>query len=245
MCGIAGILGAGPGRSDVVKRMTDSIVHRGPDDSGFFHDDDISLGQRRLSIIDLVSGHQPITNQAGDVVLICNGEIYNSPHLRKTLQRKGYRFKTATDVETVLHLYEEYGERCVDHLQGMFAFVIWDQRQRKLVLARDHLGQKPLYYFNNNGVFCFASEVKALLATPWIQPEADVEGIWHYVSMRFVPDDHSFFKNIRKLPAAHVLVWQDGDCRVERYCILDFKRKARRLRCGHHRRSARRHRWTR
>ena len=225
MCGIAGIVGAGPGRRDVVKRMTDAIVHRGPDDSGFFHDDDISLGQRRLSIIDLVTGHQPITNQAEDVVLICNGEIYNSPDLRQSLERKGYKFKTSTDVETVLHLYEEYGERCVDHLQGMFAFVIWDQRQRKLVLARDHLGQKPLYYFNNNGVFCFASEVKALLATPWIQPEVDLEGIWHYVSMRFVPDERSFFKNIRKLPAAHVLVWKDGDCRIERYWNLEFTKK--------------------
>ncbi len=225
MCGIAGILGGGDGRRDVIKHMTDTIVHRGPDDSGFFYDDDIALGQRRLSIIDLETGRQPITNQTEDVVLICNGEIYNSPDLRKSLEDKGYRFKTATDVETVLHLYEEFGEKCVDHLQGMFAFVIWDQRHKKLILARDHLGQKPLYFFQGNGVFCFASEVKALLATPWIEPGADLEAIWHYVSMRFVPDELSFFKGIRKLPAAHVLVWQNGTSRVERYWELRFGHK--------------------
>ena len=159
MCGIAGIVGGTADRREVVKRMTDTIVHRGPDDSGFFHDDDISLGQRRLSIIDLETGRQPNTNATDDVILICNGEIYNSPDLRRSLEEKGYRFKTATDVETVLHLDEEYGERCVQHLQGMFAFVIWDQRHKKLLLARDHLGQKPLYFMERDGVFCFASEV--------------------------------------------------------------------------------------
>lgn len=225
MCGIAGILGGGDGRRDVIKHMTDSIVHRGPDDSGFFYDDDIALGQRRLSIIDLETGRQPITNQTEDVVLICNGEIYNSPDLRKSLEDKGYHFKTATDVETVLHLYEEFGEKCVDHLQGMFAFVIWDQRHKKLILARDHLGQKPLYFFQSKGVFCFASEVKALLATPWIEAGADLEAIWHYVSMRFVPDELSFFKGIRKLPAAHMLVWQNGTSRVDRYWDLRFGHK--------------------
>jgi len=225
MCGIAGIVGGTADRREVVKRMTDTIVHRGPDDSGFFHDDDISLGQRRLSIIDLETGRQPITNATDDVILICNGEIYNSPDLRRSLEEKGYRFKTATDVETVLHLYEEYGERCVQHLQGMFAFVIWDQRHKKLMLARDHLGQKPLYFMERDGVFCFASEVKALLATPWARREVDLEAIWHYVSMRFVPDELSFFKGVRKLPAAHTLVWQDGQSRVERYWNLGFRKK--------------------
>lgn len=225
MCGIAGILGGNPDRREEVRRMTDALVHRGPDDSGFFDDADISLGQRRLSIIDLVTGQQPISNETEDVVLICNGEIYNSPQLRKDLLQKGHRFKTSTDVETIIHLYEEYGDECVQYLRGMFAFVIWDQKKRKMLLARDHLGQKPLYFTSGNGGFCFASEIKALLVTPWVEPQVDLEGIWHYVSMRFVPDQTSFFKGIQKLPAAHILVWQDGSYDVKRYWDLDFKEK--------------------
>ena len=205
--------------------MTDVLAHRGPDDSGFFHDSDISLGQRRLSIIDLVSGHQPMSNETDDVVLICNGEIYNSPELRANLEQQGHVFKTASDVETIVHLYEQYGDDCVNHLRGMFAFVIWDQRRKRLLLARDHLGQKPLYFTSKGGVFCFASELKALLATPWVEPQVDLEGIWHYMSMRFVPDELSFFKGIHKLPAARTLVWQDGGVEVKRYWDLDFTRK--------------------
>ena len=225
MCGIAGILGGDPDRREAVGRMTDALIHRGPDDSGFFHDDHISLGQRRLSIIDLVTGQQPISNETDDVVLICNGEIYNSPQLREDLLQRGHRFKTSTDVETIIHLYEEYGDECVKHLRGMFAFVIWDQKKRKMLLARDHLGQKPLYFASHNGAFYFASEIKALLATPLVAPQVNLEGIWHYVSMRFVPDQTSFFKGIHKLPAAHVLAWQDGRYHVKRYWDLDFTEK--------------------
>ena len=225
MCGIAGILGGDKIRSQVVERMTNTLVHRGPDDSGFFHDGDVSLGQRRLSIIDLVTGHQPISNETDDIVLICNGEIYNSPKLRKELEDKGHVFKTSTDVETIIHLYEEYGEECVKHLRGMFAFVIWDQKQKKLLLARDHLGQKPLYFGNFNGAFCFASEVKALLATPWLEREVDLEGVWHYMSMRFVPEQLSFFKGVHKLPAAHLLVWHEGNIKVDRYWDITFTQK--------------------
>ncbi len=225
MCGIAGIVGGDSAREEAVRRMTDALIHRGPDDSGYFHDSDVSLGQRRLAIIDLVTGQQPISNETEDVVLICNGEIYNSPQLRNNLQAKGHAFKTASDVETIIHLYEEYGEKCVNYLRGMFAFALWDQRQKKLVLARDHLGQKPLYFGNFNGGFFFASEVKALLATAWLEPEVNLEAIWHYMSTRFVPNQSSLFKGIHKLPAAHMLVWQDGDIKVSRYWDLDFIHK--------------------
>jgi asparagine synthase (glutamine-hydrolysing) len=225
MCGITGIVGGNANRKEVISRMTDALVHRGPDESGYFHDTSISLGQRRLSIIDLVSGRQPISNETGEIVLICNGEIYNSPQLRKQLIARGHSFRTETDVETILHLYEDFGANCVNHLRGMFAFAIWDQRRRTLLIARDHLGQKPVYYAAANGSFCFASEVKALLATDWIQPEVDLEAIWHYMSTRFVPGDHSFFKSIHKLPAGHLLEWRDGHAQVRRYWDLHFLEK--------------------
>jgi asparagine synthase (glutamine-hydrolysing) len=223
MCGIAGIMASH--RTKAIQKMTDIMLHRGPDDSGFFHDDDISLGQRRLSIIDLHSGRQPISNEDDSLQLVCNGEIYNSPELRETLLAKGHRFKTETDVEVILHLYEEHGDNCVKHLRGMFAFAIWDTRKRRLFLARDHLGQKPLFFCQKNGGFAFASEVKSILTSDLVKPEIDLEGLWHYLSLRFMPDNHSMFQGIQKLPAAHRLVFENNQVSIDRYWDVDFKDK--------------------
>lgn len=223
MCGIAGVTGAG--RIELVRRMTDILAHRGPDDSGFFHDDDIALGQRRLSIIDLNSGQQPISNETDTLQLICNGEIYNSPELRKSLRKKGHRFKTQTDVEVILHLYEDHGPDCVKYLRGMFSLALWDTENRRLFLARDHLGQKPMFFFHRNGRFAFASEVKALLGKDLQEPEIDLNGLWHYLSLRFMPDQFSLFKGIHKLPAATWLVFENNQVRTQRYWDLEFKNK--------------------
>jgi asparagine synthase (glutamine-hydrolysing) len=223
MCGIAGI--TGNDRDAAIRRMTDVLAHRGPDDTGFYLDNDIALGQRRLSIIDLQSGHQPISNEDDTLELVCNGEIYNSPELRDALLRKGHRFKTHTDVEVILHLYEEYGSRCVEHLQGMFAFAIWDIPNKRLFMARDHLGQKPLFFCHRNGAFAFASEVKGVLASGIVQPEVDLEGLWHYMSLRFMPDHYSLFQGIEKLPAATCLTFENNRVTTHRYWDIDFRDK--------------------
>jgi asparagine synthase (glutamine-hydrolysing) len=223
MCGIAGIMASH--RSEAIKKMTESLVHRGPDDSGYFQDEDIALGQRRLSIVDLHTGRQPISNEDNNLQLVCNGEIYNSPQLRKMLIAKGHRFKTETDVEVILHLYEDFGDECVNHLRGMFAFGLWDARKRRLLMARDHLGQKPLFFCQRDGGFAFASEVKSILASDLIKPEIDLQGLWHYVSLRFMPDDHSMFQGIKKLPAAHRLVFENNEISISRYWDVEFKDK--------------------
>jgi asparagine synthase (glutamine-hydrolysing) len=223
MCGIAGI--TGPDRVTAIVPMTEVLTHRGPDDSGFYHDDHIALGQRRLSIIDLNTGKQPISNEDGTLQLVCNGEIYNSPQLRKTLIAKGHQFKTATDVEVILHLYEEHGENCVGFLQGMFAIALWDSVNRKLFLARDHLGQKPLFYCERNGSFAFASEVKGILASGIVDPGIDTQALWHYLSLRYMPDNYSMFAGIQKLPAATSLVFAGGKVSSRRYWNVDFNKK--------------------
>lgn len=223
MCGIAGITGAG--QFEVVQRMTNAIIHRGPDDFDHYVDNEVAIGQRRLSIIDLETGKQPISNETDTLQLVCNGEIYNSPRLRKELEGRGHRFKTKTDVETILHLYEDYGVDCVKHLQGMFAFALWDSENKRLLLARDHLGQKPLFFCHVNGCFAFASEVKAILAADVIAPQIDQEGLWHYLSLRYMPDEFSMFKGIHKLPAAHWLVYENGGITTGRYWDVDFNDK--------------------
>jgi asparagine synthase (glutamine-hydrolysing) len=203
VCGIAGIVSR-KGREAIVP-MTDAIVHRGPDACGYFRDEHAALGSRRLSIIDLANGNQPISNEAGDLHLVCNGEIYNSPELRRQLIAAGHRFKTATDIEVILHLYEEHGKDCAKHLRGMFAFALWDQTKRTLLLARDHLGQKPLFFWQDDERFLFGSEIKAILASGQVQPQIDLEGLWHYASMRFLPDRYTLFKGIQKFAGWHAV----------------------------------------
>jgi asparagine synthase (glutamine-hydrolysing) len=223
MCGIAGIISAA--HKDAIEPMTAALAHRGPDGEGFYEDELIALGHRRLSIIDLAGGRQPIANEDDSVQLICNGEIYNSPSLRKDLRMRGHRFRTGTDVEVILHLYEEYGRDCVRHLRGMFAFAIWDRRRRSLLLARDHLGQKPLFYCQAGDAFLFASEIKGLLASRLPTAQIDLDALWHYVSLRFIPERYSLFKGIHKLPAATTLQWRDGVLESRCYWEPDFRGK--------------------
>ena len=223
MCGITGIISSN--KQEAINKMTQILIHRGPDEGGYYHDDIISLGQRRLSIIDISGGRQPISNEDGTLQLLCNGEIYNSPELRKQLIQRGHTFKTATDVEVILHLYEDKGKDCVKDLQGMFALAIWDVKEKRLFLARDHMGQKPLFFYHRNNEFVFASEVKAVLASGIVETKIDLEGLWHYVSLRFIPDQYSLFKGIRKLPAASYLIYEDGKLSIEKYWELDFTHK--------------------
>jgi asparagine synthase (glutamine-hydrolysing) len=194
---------------------------------GFFEDEGVALGHTRLSIIDLEGGAQPIPNEDETLQLVCNGEIYNSPELRRDLESKGHRFRTRTDVEVILHLYEEYGESCVNHLRGMFAFALWDARARTLFLARDHLGQKPLFYYMKGETFVFASEIKGLFASGLVEPELCLEGMWHYMSLRFMPDQYSLFQGVHKLPAASTLSFRDGKLEVGKYWSISFADKFR------------------
>ena len=219
MCGIAGFIGQG--HEEHIEAMTRLMSYRGPDDEGFYSDDLISLGQRRLSINGVSDGHQPIANEKGDILLVCNGEIYNYPELRAKYEAQGYAFKTRSDSEIVLPLYLEYGEKCVERLRGMFGFALWDSEKRRLLLARDHMGQKPVFYAQGaDGSFAFASEPKAILSTGIVPREVDMEALWHYMSLRYLPDDRSLFKGVVKLPAAHYAVWEDGRIRTERYWHL-------------------------
>ncbi len=223
MCGIAGILA--PEHRERIQPVTRLMTHRGPDEEGYYHDDVISLGQRRLSIIDLGGGRQPIPNEDQSLQLVCNGEIYNSPELRTELEAKGHTFRTATDVEVIIHLYEEEGPDCVKRLRGMFAFALWHTREHTLFMARDHMGQKPLFYCLRDGRFAFASEVKSVLAAGLVSAEPELQAMWHYMSLRYVPDELTFFKGIRKLPAASWLLLKNGQITTDRYWQLQFQPK--------------------
>ncbi len=213
----------GSDRAARVRAMCALMRHRGPDDEGYYDDPQITLGQRRLSIIDLGGGRQPIANETGRIQLVCNGEIYNSPDLRRDLETRGHRFRTRTDVEVILHLYEEEGEACVRRLRGMFAFALWDADQRRLWIARDPLGQKPLFYAQRGEAFAFASEVKSVLASGLVEPRPDLNALWHYLSLRYLPDDYTLFEGVRKLPAASTLLLEPGrPAMVSRYWTLIF-----------------------
>jgi asparagine synthase (glutamine-hydrolysing) len=222
MCGIAGKAGAAPVTEPEILRMCDAIAHRGPDDWGTFVEGGIGLGMRRLSIVDLAGGHQPITNEDGSVVLVFNGEIYNYPSLLAELQAKGHQFRTRSDTEALVHLYEEHGEGMVARLRGMFAFALWDRTRRRLLIARDHFGQKPLFYTEAGGRLAFASEMKALLADDASLAELSPRALDQYLTMRFVQPPETFFARIQALPPAHYLVWEGGRSRVERYWDLSY-----------------------
>ena len=225
MCGIAGVVGRDVLRARI-DTMTSALAHRGPDDRGIEHYHGASLGHRRLSIIDLGNGHQPMTGPRGDVHIVFNGEIYNFPALRAELEAEGVVFRTRTDTEVILALYERDGVRCVDRLRGMFAVGIWDERRQRLVLARDRMGQKPVFFqLLPDGGIAFASEVKALLAARFAAPEVDLQALFHYVSLRFIPDDRTLFRGIAKLPAAHTLVLESGRLDIRRYWSVSYLEK--------------------
>jgi asparagine synthase (glutamine-hydrolysing) len=212
VCGIAGIVspGGGPVAPDDLQRMCDVMRHRGPDDEGLYFGADAGLGMRRLSIIDLETGQQPIHNEDRTVWVVLNGEIYNFRDLRNDMRRRGHAFYTDTDTETIVHLYEEYGDRCVDHLRGMFAFALWDEKRRRLLAARDRLGVKPLYYAEISGRLVFASELKALLELPDAGPEINWQAASHLFTFLTTPVSESIVRGVHKLPAAHLLVAEPG-----------------------------------
>jgi asparagine synthase (glutamine-hydrolysing) len=228
MCGISGLWQPDGVEEHLLRSMNTVLTHRGPDGEGYYFNGPIGLGHRRLSIIDLAGGRQPLSNEDETVWIVLNGEIYNFPELRRTLEAAGHRFKTSTDTEVIVHLYEEYGTECVRHLRGMFAFAIWDQRRRRLFLARDHVGQKPLFYYHANGVFAFASEIKALLRTGHVRAQMDVVAMNHLISLRYTPETRTLFKDIHKLPAGHWMTVENGKVRTQKYWQLDYTRKLNR-----------------
>jgi len=225
MCGICGKYSPSGVKLEELNSMLGTIVHRGPDDSGCYVNANIGLGTRRLSIIDLETGNQPIGNEDRTIWVVYNGEIYNYQTLRLQLESKGHLFHTNSDTEVIIHLYEEVGEQCVEQLGGMFAFALWDERQQKLLLARDRLGQKPLFYARDGSDFLFGSEIKAILALHHKKPELDPLAMHDYLSLRFIPPPHTIFKHIQKLPPAHTLVFQNGHIRLRRYWHLSFREK--------------------
>jgi asparagine synthase (glutamine-hydrolysing) len=200
--------------------MAGAIVHRGPDDEGFHRNEDVILGMRRLSIIDLAGGHQPISNEDDSLHVVCNGEIYNFRELRSDLQRRGHTFKTGSDVECILHLYEEHGDKFVDHIHGMYGIALWDNRRKRLILARDRFGQKPVYYRISNGRLSFASEIKSLLAAGGVAPRVDRSAVRDYLTLGYAVAPNTIFEGVHKLPPASVLIWEREGWRVERYWEL-------------------------
>lgn len=225
MCGLGGIVG-GAISEDALARMSQAIAHRGPDDSGVWTEADVGLVHRRLSIIDLAGGGQPMISEDGRLVIVFNGEIYNYPALRRELETgHGRRFRTNCDTEVLLHLYEVFGGGFVSRLRGMFAFAIWDRAERTLFMARDHLGQKPLFYHAGPGGLAFGSEVKAVLASGLVAAELDLQTLWHHTGLRFCPGDRTLFAGVQKLPPAHCLWFRPGRApRIERYWTLSHHR---------------------
>jgi len=233
MCGICGAVWTHPdGRLEagLLRAMMDRIAHRGPDDDGEYHDDHAALGFRRLSIIDLSGGHQPLSNEDGSVWTVFNGEIYNFPALRRRLEAKGHQLRSTGDTETLVHLYEDEGTRMFSLLRGMFALAIWDVRHRRLILARDRLGQKPLIYQHDGRRLIFASELKALLALPEdvFKRRMDPVSLDHYLTYGYVPHPRTILEGVFKLPPAHFAVWREGTCSVEPYWEPDWNLERKR-----------------
>lgn len=225
MCGICGKLNFDSEKAvspALVKAMADTIIHRGPDDEGYYLSGPVGFGFRRLSIIDLATGHQPLANEDGRVWVVFNGEIYNYQELREFLMTKGHRFKTQTDTEVIVHLYEEFGEECVEKLRGMFAFAIWDERTRALLLARDRVGIKPLYYHLGEDSLLFASEIKAILADPEVQAEVNPAMIDRFLSFYYLPGEETLFRGISKLAPGNYMVVREGRAEIRSYWDLEF-----------------------
>src|SRR6185436_15518890 len=228
MCGIAGFVesstttspfGADASRA-LVHRMCDVIRHRGPDDEGVWVDEGVALGMRRLSIIDLSTGQQPIHNEDRTVWVVFNGEIYNFKELRRDLEAAGHVFYTSTDTEVIVHAYEQWGTAAIPRLRGMFGLAIWDVRSRTLLVARDRIGIKPMHYAIVHGRLYFGSEIKSLLQAPDLPRDLDMDAIDHYLSFLYTPRDGSIFANVRKLPPGHLLTWRNGAVAIEQYWEL-------------------------
>ena len=221
MCGISGVFG----RPDIetVKQMMGAIVHRGPDDGYSVAGTHFALGTRRLSIVGVVDGRQPLSNEDGTVWAAQNGELYNYPRVKPELERRGHRLQTHTDTEILVHLYEDFGTRLPEQIDGMFAIAVWDTVNKRGLLARDRMGKKPLYYYRDNDALYFASEIKSLLRVPGFERRINLEALHHYLSFKHIPCPHSIFEGIRMLPPAHLLEFQMGDeLKIRRYWDVDF-----------------------
>lgn len=231
MCGICGKLNFEQNNRvnpALVRAMLDTIRHRGPDDEGTYYGSQVGLGHRRLSIIDLNTGHQPLSNEDGSVWIVFNGEIYNYQELRVFLLSKGHVFKTQTDTEVIIHLYEELGPQCVEKLRGMFAFAIWDENTKTFFLARDRVGIKPLYYWHNDRSLVFASEIKAILADPGVERAIAPEVIDRFLTFLYLPGEETLFKNVLKLPPGSYLIVKEGHPEIRQYWDLRFSKAAER-----------------
>jgi len=222
MCGIAGIVTQKGSAVDqaLLERMTHTLEHRGPDEQGIFVEENVGFGHRRLSIIDLSSGHQPLFNEDGTVVVVYNGEIYNFKEIRAKLLARGHIFKTNCDTEVIAHAYEEWGENCQSRFRGMFAFAIFDRKTGEVLLCRDRVGVKPVYFAVEDRQLLFASEVKALLPGLKGKPGVNLSRLDFYVSLGYVPGDETLFAGIRKLLPGHTLIWRNGEMRIARYWDL-------------------------
>ena len=227
MCGICGLSYSNNriGDRELLKAMSEAIQYRGPDSDGFYTAEGVGLAIRRLAIIDVKGGDQPISNEDGSLWVVQNGEIYNYPEMRIELEKRGHRFKTQTDTECILHYYEDEGEACVQHFRGMFAIALWDTRKRRLLLARDRLGKKPIYYTVQNGELYFCSELNGLLKALPSRPEIDLEAIDLYLSLQYIPEPRTVYKGIYKLPAASTLIWENGQAKVNRYWDYSYQAK--------------------
>jgi asparagine synthase (glutamine-hydrolysing) len=224
VCGIAGKVSAeGPVNAELLEGMCESILHRGPDSRGLFLDQGVGLGIQRLAVIDLQTGDQPIFNEDESVVIVLNGEIYNYVELRDELERAGHTFRTHTDTEVIVHLYEQHGERCVEHLRGMFAFALWDRRERRLLLARDRVGKKPLFYAVRGGTLWFSSEPGSILRDDEVPRDVDLGAVDGFLRLGYVPSPGSAFAALRKLPPAHTLTWDGKTARTKRYWRLSYR----------------------
>lgn len=225
MCGFVGYVNAESNNAEnqrIIKAMADRIIHRGPDQDDYYVDGDVSLGFRRLSIIDLEGGSQPITNEDGTKVIVFNGEIYNYQEIREDLLKKGHIFKTKADTEVILHGFEEYGKEILTKLRGMFAFVIWDSKEKKLFGARDIFGIKPFFYYINDGKFLFGSEIKAFLSNPYFKKELNEERIPDYLCFEYIPTTQTLFKNVYKMEPGSYFEYKDGELRTERYFTPEY-----------------------
>ena len=226
MCGIAGIVTKRVEKDEIIKLMSKRIEHRGPDGEGYFCDENVALAHRRLSIIDLTTGNQPMYNEDESVVIVFNGEIYNYVELRSELVKAGHKFKTNSDTEVLVHGFEEWHTDLPKYLRGMFAFAIYDKKSKDLFLARDNFGIKPLYYTIMNDTFMFASEIKAFLDTPDFKKELNEDILQAYLEFSFVPTNETFFKGVYRLDAGSSLLYHEGKITIDKYFKLDFKDSA-------------------
>lgn len=230
MCGITGWASLDPhkppseGANELLHAMCERLVHRGPDSEGLLTTTGVALGMRRLAIIDLVTGEQPVFNEDRSVAVVLNGEIYNYRELRQQLEQRGHSFHSASDTEVLPHLYEEYDQRMVEHLNGMFAFALWDTKARRLLIARDRFGEKPLYWGIFDQTLIFASEPKALLAHPLVRPALNLEALRQYLSFDYIPAPLSIYEGINKLPAAHLLILENGKVTIEPYWAPSYRK---------------------